>query len=95
MKIQESFLPPFPFFHLLLHWVRQPFLGIPPFISDPGSLCVMSCVGLIRVTGMLYRIYYISVRFYEYIICIYVRIDIYIHTVYYFCMHIHTIHTYI
>ena len=27
------------FFHLLLHWVRQPFLGIPPFISDPESLC--------------------------------------------------------
>ena len=27
----------FSFFHLL-HWVRQPFLGIPPFISDPGSL---------------------------------------------------------
>ena len=23
------------FFHLLLHWVRQPFLGIPSFISDP------------------------------------------------------------
>ena len=40
MKIQESFLPSFPFFHLLLHWVRQPFLGIPPFISDPGSLCL-------------------------------------------------------
>ena len=39
MKIQESFLPSFPFFHLL-HWVRQPFLGIPPFISDPGSLCL-------------------------------------------------------
>ena len=35
MRIQESFLPSFPFFHLLLHWVRQPFLGIPPFISDP------------------------------------------------------------
>ena len=30
----------FPFFRLLLHWVRQPFLGIPPFISDPGSLCL-------------------------------------------------------
>ena len=28
------------FFHLLLHWVRQPFLGILPFISDPGSLCL-------------------------------------------------------
>ena len=28
MKIQESFLPSFPFFHLLLHWVRQPFLGV-------------------------------------------------------------------
>ena len=28
------------FFHLLLHWVRQPFLGIPPFISDPESLCL-------------------------------------------------------
>ena len=40
MRIQESFLPSFPFFHLLLHWVRQPFLGIPPFISDPGSLCL-------------------------------------------------------
>ena len=26
--------------HLLLHWVRQPFLGIPPFISDPGSVCL-------------------------------------------------------
>ena len=38
MKIQESFLPSFPFFHLLLYWVRQPFLGIPPFISDPESL---------------------------------------------------------
>ena len=37
---QESFLPSFPFFHLLLHWVKQPFLGIPPFISDPGSLCL-------------------------------------------------------
>ena len=37
MKIQESFLPSF---HLLLHWVRQPFLGIPPFMSDPGSLCL-------------------------------------------------------
>ena len=23
------------FFHFLLHWVRQPFLGFPPFISDP------------------------------------------------------------
>ena len=41
MKIQESFLPSFPFFHLLLHCVRQPFLGIPPFISDPGSLCLL------------------------------------------------------
>ena len=31
------------FFSLLsssFHWVRQPFLGIPPFISDPGSLCL-------------------------------------------------------
>ena len=40
MRIQESFLPSFPFIHLLRHWVRQPFLGIPPFISDPGSLCL-------------------------------------------------------
>ena len=39
MKIPESF-PSFPFFYLLLHWVRQPFLGIPPFISDPGGLCL-------------------------------------------------------
>ena len=45
MKMQESVLPSFPFFHLLLHWVRQPFLGIPPFISDPGSLChVLSAI---------------------------------------------------
>ena len=28
------------FFNPLLHWVRQPFLGIPPFISDPVSLCL-------------------------------------------------------
>ena len=38
MKIQvlESFLS----FFLLLHWARQLFLGMPPFISDPGSLCL-------------------------------------------------------
>ena len=36
MKTQESFL----FFLILLHWVRQLFLGIPPFISDPGNLCI-------------------------------------------------------
>ena len=47
MKIQESFLPSFPFFHLLLHWVRQPFLGIPPFISDPGSLCLFLYLDLL------------------------------------------------
>ena len=33
MKIQVSPL-------LLLHWVRQLFLGIPPFTSDPGSVCL-------------------------------------------------------
>ena len=49
MKIQESFLPSFPFFHLLLHWVRQPFLGIPPFISDPGSLCLFLYLDLLRI----------------------------------------------
>ena len=41
------FLPSFPFFHLLLHWVRQPFLGIPPFISDPGSLCLFLYLDLL------------------------------------------------
>ena len=35
------------FFHLLLHWVRQPFLGIPPFISDPGSLCLFLYLDLL------------------------------------------------
>ena len=35
MRIQESFLS-----ILLLHWLRQLFLGIPAFISDPGNLCV-------------------------------------------------------
>ena len=33
MKIQESFL-----FFLLLHWARELFLRIPPFIRDPGNL---------------------------------------------------------
>ena len=51
MKIQEYFLSSFPLFHLLLHWARQLFLGIPPFISDPGSHCLFlylllyTCVG--------------------------------------------------
>ena len=35
------------FFHLLLHWVRQPFLGIPPFISDPGSHCLFLYLDLL------------------------------------------------
>ena len=35
------------FFHLLLHWIRQPFLGIPPFISDPGSLCLFLYLDLL------------------------------------------------
>ena len=26
---------------ILLHWARQQFLGIPPFISDPGNLCLL------------------------------------------------------
>ena len=30
------FLSSFPLFHLLLHWVRQLFLGIPPFIRILG-----------------------------------------------------------
>ena len=33
-----SFLSSFLLFLLLLHWARQLFLGIPPFISDPGNL---------------------------------------------------------
>ena len=37
-KDTRVFLSSFLFFHLLLHWFRQLFLGIPPFISDPGSL---------------------------------------------------------
>ena len=37
----------FSFFHLILHWVRQPFLGIPPFISDPGSLCLFLYLDLL------------------------------------------------
>ena len=41
------FLPSFPFFHLLLHWVRQLFLGIPPFNSDPGSLCLFLYLDLL------------------------------------------------
>ena len=53
MKIQESFLPSFPFFHLLLHWVRQPFLGIPPFISDPGGLCLFLYLDLNSVNPWL------------------------------------------
>ena len=51
MKIQESFLPSFPFFHLLLHWVRQPFLGMSPLLSVPLIGCgvkvifkMISCV---------------------------------------------------
>ena len=35
------------FFHLLLHWVREPFLGIPPFISDTGSLCLFLYLDLL------------------------------------------------
>ena len=35
------------FFSLLLHWVRQLFLGIPPFISDPGSLCLFLYLDLL------------------------------------------------
>ena len=34
-------------FFYLLHWVRQPFLGIPPFISDPGSLCLFLYLDLL------------------------------------------------
>ena len=40
IQVLESFLSSFPHFHLLLHWVRQLFLGIPLFISDPESLCL-------------------------------------------------------
>ena len=36
----------FPLFHLL-HWARQLFLGIPPFISDPGSLCLFLFLDLL------------------------------------------------
>ena len=48
-----------PFFHLL-HWVREPFLGIPPFISDPGSLFIMIfCESLAlcaKSRGLIYTI---------------------------------------
>ena len=38
------------FFHLLLHWIRQPFLGIPPFfISDPGYLCLFLYLDLLWI----------------------------------------------
>ena len=40
------------FFHLL-HWVRQPFLGIPPFISDPGILCLLLYLDL-HVVPLVY-----------------------------------------
>ena len=30
--------------------VRQPFLGIPPFISDPGSLCLVYLVKIYCVS---------------------------------------------
>ena len=41
----------FSFFLLtFLYWARQLFLGIPPFISDPGNLCLLD---LFRVLSML------------------------------------------
>ena len=46
MKIQESFL-----FFVLLHWARQLFLGIAPFISDPGNLRFL-CVVLYQLDRM-------------------------------------------
>ena len=38
---------------LLLHWVRQLFLGIPTFISDPGNL--LSFLDLDHLASATYR----------------------------------------
>ena len=72
MRIQESFLPSFPFFHLLLHWVRQLFLGIPPFISDPGSLGLFFI--LIFCESM--HDYYTFIRTYIHIYVLYLLVNL-------------------
>ena len=45
--MHESFLSSFLLFLLPLHWARQLFLGIPPFISDPGNFCLFLDLSLI------------------------------------------------
>ena len=57
MKTQKSFL----FYLLLLHWARQLFLGIPPFISDPRNLCLFLDLDLLlafyaKSRGLIYTI---------------------------------------
>ena len=49
MRIQE-FSPSTP---LLLHWARQLFLGIPPFISDPGNYLSTIYEGVIFLLPMV------------------------------------------
>ena len=41
-------------FSLSPHWARELYLGIPPFISDPGNLCLLDdrsfvspCIGVL------------------------------------------------